>query len=304
MRIFLLSIVFIYSCSTLHKGQSENVKAFGRSAKALAAVPGELYRNISDYRHQLKLIESSTIYSPDKIISHLNKNADIKKQFDKNAELINHSALLIESYAECLLALTDESYKQFEKQTGDLALKLNAAVLSYNQGFNRRVPMNIGNFIGGVVRQVGSIELKHLQKKYLKSFVDSGAHIINTVCDYFITTVGPSLESELTVLDRDFTNTMTTFYNNIYAYQAAQNVNPFDYLKYYNPLYLDMKERLETLHVLQRKTIGSMQQIKLAHEKLKAIADDKEIKDIVPEIKELYLAITQVQEAHHKLKKI
>lgn len=304
MRLFFpCLILFLFSCSTLHSGHSENVKAFAKSAKALSAVPGELYSHISDYRHQLKLIESSTIYASDKIIARLDKILDMKRQFDQNAAAINNSTLLIESYAECLLALTDESYKQFEKQTGEISLKINAAVTSYNQGLNRRVPVNVGNFIGGVVLQIGSIELRHLQKKYLKSFVDTGAHIINGICDYFTTTVAASLDNEMSSLDHQFTNIMTTFYDNIYEYQKSQNVNPFDYLRQYNPMYLDMKEKLQSLHSLQKKTIASMQRIKDAHEKLRIVVDLPPSKELVTEIKELYMATTEVQAAYKNMKK-
>ena len=304
MRIILLAFVFgLISCNTLHSGHNENLKAFAKSAKALCSVPGELYKDISEYRHQLKLIESSTIYSPDKIITRLDKLLDVKRQFDENAIQVQQSALLIESYAECLLALTDESNKQFDEQSTELSLKLNAAVTSYNQGFKKNVPVNVGGFIGGVVKQIGSIKLKRLQKQYLKSFVDTGAYIINDICDYFTSSVAASLDNELSSLDRDFTNIMGTFYINVYEYQKAQNVNPFDYLKYYNPLYLDMKERLEDLHMLEQKTIASMQRIKDAHEKLRLALDMPPSKELIAEIKELYIATAEVQTAYNKLKK-
>jgi hypothetical protein len=302
MRLFFfILLLLLFSCSTIRHDQSDNVKAFAKSAKALSGVPGELYGHISDFRHQLKLVESSTIYTSDKIIARLDKILDMKKQFDQNAVAIKQSAMLIETYAECLLALTDESYKQFDKQSNDLSLKLNAAVTSYNLSMNQRIPPNTGAFLGGVVREIGSVQLKHLQKKYLKSFVDTGAHIINGICDYFTTSVAASLNNEMSSLDNQFSNIMTTFYDNIYEYQKSQNVNPFDYLRYYNPMYLEMKEKLGDLHNLQIKTIISMQKIKDAHEQLRLSVDMVPSKELIAEIKELYIITNEVQTAYQKV---
>ncbi|RYF86490.1 MAG: hypothetical protein EON98_03545 [Chitinophagaceae bacterium] len=301
LSVFLL--LLLVGCSTLQSSHTENVKAFARSAKVLSVVPGELYSDISSYRHQLKLIESSTIYSSDKIVPRLNKLLEVKAQFDQNAAQIHQSALLIESYAECLMALTDEGYqKQLGKEGDDLSLKLNAAIQSYNQSFQKSIPVNVGSFIGSVVTKIGSLKLRQLQKRYLKSFVDTGALVINDVCDYFTSTVAGSLENELSSLDNQFVNTMTTFYDNVYEYQKSQNINPYDYLKSYNPLYLDMKAKLELLHSLQQKMVAAMDRIKIAHEKLRLTVDLQQPTQMIEEIKQLYASTAEVQTAFKKLK--
>ena len=96
---------------------------------------------------------------------------------------------------------------------------------------------------------------------------------------------------------------MTTFYDNIFEYQKRQNVNAFDYLRYYNPMYLQMKERLIDLHSLQKKTIASMQRIKEAHEKLRIAVNLPPSKELLAEIEEVYVATAEVQKAYKKLKK-
>ena len=305
MRFILILFVLVATgCGTLKSTHTDNVKAFAKSAKTLSAAPGELYQDISDYRHQLKLIEVSTIYASDKIVPRLNKIVEVKNQFEQNAAQINQSASLIESYAQCLLALTDAAYeKEWGKQSDELSLQLNTAFDSYNKLFNKKLPSSVGNFIGGVVSQIGSIKLRQLQKRYLKSFVDTGAVIINDVCDYFTTIVALTLDNELNDLDKQFANIMTTFYDNVYDYQKAQNVNPFDYLKYYNPLYLDMKEKLEVLHDLQTKTITSMQRIKTAHQKLQTAVDFNQPSELIAEIKDLYAATNDIKSSLKKLKK-
>lgn len=300
--LFSLLMLFCISCKTIFP-ENRNVKLFARSAKVISMVPGDLYQDVSNYRHQLKLVESSTIYAPDKIISRLNKILEVKNQFEQNAMQMSHSASLIESYADCLLALTDESYnKEISKEGQDLAEKLNGALSSYNQAFNKSIPLTVGNFIGGVVTQIGSAKLRQLQKKYLKSFVDTGSHIINVVCDYFATSVAGSLDSEMNSLDNQFHNIMTSFYDNIYEYQKIRNVNPFDYLNSYNPLYLEMKQKLDGLHHLQKTTIAAMHSIKQAHEKLRLSVNAGMSSEMIPEIQELYTATGEVQRAYKRLK--
>ena len=296
MKFFLFSfLLFIYSCGTLKTAHSDNVKTFARSAKLLSRVPGELYNDIAAYRHQLKMIEVSTVHRTEKLIEELDKLYSIKRRYEDNALQITTSSALIESYCECLLTLTDAAYeKQWTKQGGELSLQLNTAFASYNTPFNKKLAPSVGQFIGGVVTQLGAVKLRSLQKKYLRSFVDTGSLIINDVCDYFTGSVSLTLDNELASLDKQFSNVMTTFYDNIYEYQKQQSINPFDYYKYYNPLYLEMKEKLEDLHVLESRTVAAMALIKAAHQGLKNSVDVALPAELITEINDLYTATAAI----------
>jgi hypothetical protein len=70
-------------------------------------------------------------------------------------------------------------------------------------------------------------------------------------------------------LDNQFANVMGNFYDNIEQYQRNQNINPFDYLKNYNPMYISLKEKLTGLHRLQAMTVSAMKGIQATHERLK-----------------------------------
>lgn len=302
--LFLFLIIVFCSCGTLKTTHTQNVKSFALSAKALSAVPGKLYNNVADYRHELKMIEVATVYRPEKLVEQLNTVYALNQRFQANAVQIHSAASLIQTYAECLLALTDAAYeKQWSKQGDVLSSQLSSAFSSYNKTFSKKLPLNVGSFIGGVVTKVGSIKLRSLQKRYLKNFVDTGSLIINDVCDYFNSTVSPTMSNELSSLDRQFTDVMTHFYEYIYDYQEKQNANPFDYLKQYNPMYIELKEKLNTLHELQTKMDFAMQSIKRAHQSLRSLVDTSTRTELVAEIQDLYAAANDVKATLRKSEK-
>ena len=303
MRYLIFFLSFFYSCSTLQNPHKQNVKAFAVAAKGLSLAPGELYQNVSDYRHELRTIESATLFTTDKVIPRLNAILETKRAFEKNAAQVKGAGLLIVSYTECLLALVDDGYyKNLNAGSKDLSLQLTAALSTYNKSFNKQLPVSVGGFLGLVVNQIGSVKLKQLQKKYLKEFVTNGSFIINDVCDYFTNEMALSLQNEMSSLDKQFENVMSNFYDNIEQYQRKHDVNPFDYLKNYNPLYLRLKEKLTDLHLMQTNTIAAMQQVKTTHELLKTSVDSNLSKELGPKLNELYAAMQDMKMAYLKLK--
>jgi hypothetical protein len=177
MKYLLLAFVLVFSsCKTvLTSTHTSNVEGFARSAKTLSTAPGELYRNISDFRHELRLIESSTLFSSDKVIPRLNSVAEMRAQFETNASQINQACLIIHSYAQSLLALVDQGYQeQLEGEDENLALQLSSAIETYNKNFNKQIPTGVGDFLGTVINKIGSVKLRKLQKQYLKEFVVQG----------------------------------------------------------------------------------------------------------------------------------
>lgn len=305
MRIFTIIIIaFLVGCASIKPtAHNQNIKAFALSAREISTAPGTLYRDISDFRYDLRLIETSVAFSPSLVMSRLNKMADEKLQFDENVNRINDAARIINSYAECLLALTDYSERDWKKQSDELSLKLRSAMNTYNK-VNPTIPPSIGDFIGGIVSKIGYVKIRKLQKKYLKSFIDSGALIINSVCSFYLETTSASLENEISTLDGQFEGIMKTFYDKLKDYQEAMKANnPFDYYKYYNSLYLDMRQRLNSLHSLDKKTMMSIKKLQTAHEKLKAAVDANMTDDLLPEIKELYSTSNEVKDDYAKFKK-
>lgn len=301
MRYLLFAILIVFSgCKTiLTTTHTNNVEGFARSAKTLSTAPGELYRNISDFRHELRLIESSTLFSSDKVIPRLDNISDMRRQFETNAAQINQACMIINAYAQSLLALVDEGYqKGLEDEDENLALQLNSAITAYNKNFNKNIPAGVGDFLGVVINKIGSVKLRKLQKEYLKEFVVQGDVIVDDVCDYFAVEVATSLDNEMLSLNSQFVNVMGNFYDNIEQYQRNQNINPFDYLKNYNPMYISLKDRLTGLHKLKIVTVSAMKGIQTTHEKLKesVLADNpvnlKEdilsLFDAVKEIKSVY----------------
>ena len=191
-----------------------------------------------------------------------------------------------------------------EEQSEELSLKISSTLNGYNAAFNKKIPANIGNFLGMVVSKFGSMHLKDLQKKYLKQFINSGAVIVNDVCDYFTQDVSVSLKNEMSSLDAQFTNVMKNFYDNVEIYERKQNVNPFDYYKYYNPVYLGMKQTLTQLHSLQDQTIVAMQKIKIAHAKLQSSLNVNVSGEFFAEVKDLYSTMEKIKKSYDNLKAI
>jgi len=301
------SILFLFiltSCVTAKPEYLQNVASFGRSAKKLSSAPGDLYQQISDFRHDLRLIYASTFFSADTVISRLNRVIEYKKSFEENIELTYSACSIIGTYAECLLSITDDKYvKANGIETADLGLKLNNVISGFTIKRNVSLPKSAGSFLGMVVTEIGSMRIQALQKKYLKEFIDSGSYLVNIVGGYLTDVVGENLNLELPKLDKQFSDVMLTFYDNIEAYQRKQNVNPYDYLRLYNPLYLDMKDRLENLYLLQQKTIGAIENIKTAHEALRTAAENNSVSNSTEEMKKLYASLVEVNNVMNKFRK-
>jgi len=301
------SIFFLFiltGCVTAKPEYLQNVASFGRSAKKLSSAPGDLYQQISDFRHDLRLIYASTFFSADTVISRLNKIIEYKKSFEENIELTYSACNIIGTYAECLLSITDDKYvKANGIETADLGLKLNNVISGFTIKRNVSLPKSAGSFLGMVVTEIGSMRIQNLQKKYLKEFIDSGSYLVNIVGGYLTDVVGENLNLELPKLDKQFSDVMLTFYDNIEAYQRKQNVNPYDYLRLYNPLYLDMKDRLENLYLLQQKTIGAIENIKTAHEALRTAAGNNSVSNSTEEMKKLYASLVEVNNVMNKFRK-
>lgn len=232
----------------------------------------------------------------------LNAILDTKRAFEKNAQQINNACLLVGSYAECLLSLVDEDYyKSVRTETIELSLQLATALSAYNKNFKKNIPLNAGDFLGFVVNKLGSVKMKQLQKKYLKEFINNGDLIITDVCDYFTNEMALSLENEMSSLDKQFDNVMSNFYDNIEQYQRKQDVNPFDYLKNYNPIYLTLKEKLNNLHYMEAAIMAAMKKIKSTHTLLKVSIDNKIFPQLTQEVKELYAITQEIKTVYLKL---
>lgn len=286
----------VCACGSLQPAHTESVKAFAKAAKMMSAVPGELYGGVARYRHQLKMVEVSTVHRPEKLVEELDKVAVLNRRFQQTAAQVHASMALVDVYAQALLTLTDEGYaKAVGKGGTDLGLQLHTALSTYNKLLGRNLPPSVGDFIGGVVARIGSAKLRRLQKKHLRSFVDSGAVLVTAVCDYYTGTVAGTLQVELSSLSKGLTNVMTHFYATVYEYQKAQNVNAFDYLKLYNPLYMQMKEELEDLHQLQSKAAVAMEGLKAAHRSLQGVVDGAVPGRLTAEVKELHAAATELR---------
>ena len=301
MRVLLFFLLITSGCTSVRYGQMQNLKAFARSAKTLSLTPGELYHKISDFRQGLRLIESSTLFTADKIIPRLNQSITMQQAFEQNVSNVNQACELISTYSDCLMSLVGNE-RQLEERTTDLSLQLSSAVNSYNIAFNKKMPVGIGDFLGMVVSKFGSMHLKDLQKKYLKQFINSGSIIINEVCDYFIKEVSPALKNEMHSLEAQLNNVMRNFYDNIEVYERKQNVNPFNYFKYYNPVYVNMKQTLSQLDSLQAQTMVAMQKIKATHEKLRTSINAEIPGKYLAEVRDLYFTIEQIKRGYDNLK--
>ncbi len=302
MRILLFFLLIISGCSTsLHVGRMQNVKAFSGSAKSLSLTPAELYHNVSDFRHHLRLVESSTLFTADKIIPRLNQTLELKQAFEDNVVKVESACELLSVYIDGLALLAGEE-KNWREKTIDLPVRMNGILNNYNKAFGKKIPSGTGNFLGSVISKLASMRLQQLQKKYLVEYITSGDVIVNDVCDYFTEEVSVGLKSELNSLDAQFDNVMRNFYDNIEIYERKQNVSSFNYYKYYNPVYLGLKQTLVQLHILLDETTVAMQKIKAAHTKLLSSLKDNISGEFLLEVEDLYLMMGKIKHGYDNLK--
>lgn len=300
----LLLLLVLTGCSTLNTSHIQNVNSFAVSANKLSAAPGELYQEIADFRNDLRLVESATLFSSDKIIPRLNQVLQRKEEFESNVTKTNAACSIIGNYAQSLLLLVDVNYhKQLGVHSGEMGLRISSAISSYNSKCNQHIPVSIGGFLSNVVNKIGSIRLRQLQKKYLQEFVDTGSVVINDVCGFLTDNVAPSIENELSSLDSQFENIFLNFYDNIEQYQRGQQVDPYDYLAKYNPMYINMKEKLMVLHNLHIKTLNAVKLMQQTHEQLRITADAEPPAGLVEKIKTLFNSFQDISAEFDRIQK-
>lgn len=301
---FLIILIIFFGCTPARPGYLRNVASFGRTARQLSTAPGDLYQQISDFRHELRLIRASVLFNGDSVISTLDRLMAYKKSFEENVAVTYSACSIIGTYAECLLSITDQQYVRANGiETGDLGLKLNNVISGFTIKKGAALPKSAGSFLGMVVNEIGSARIQTLQKKYLKEFIDSGSVLVNSISDYLTEVVGENLNLELPLLDQQFKDAMLQFYYSVEPYERKIEINPYDYLQKFNPIYLTLKERLENLHLLRQKTMIAMQNIKSAHEALRIAAGSNSISGSTEEMKKLYASMIDVNAVLKKVKK-
>ena len=302
MRVLLFLLLITSGCSTtLHTARMENVKTFSASAKVLSLTPAELYHNISDFRHHLRLVESSTLFSADKIIPRLNQALVMKQAFEENTVKVESAFELIGVYLDGLTVIAGDE-KNWSEKTADLPVKMNSVLKNYNTVFNKKIAAGTGNFLVSVISKFASMHLQQLQKKYLIEYINSGDVVVSDVCDYFTEEVSVELRTELNSLDVQFDNVMRNFYDNVEIYERKQNVSSFNYYKYYNPVYLGFKQTLIQLHVLLDETTVAMHKVKATHKKLLSSLKDNIADEFLLEVEDLYTTIAKIKLGYDNLK--
>lgn len=53
----------LIGCASVPPNQTQNVKTFAKAARSFSSTPGYFYQTVSDFRQQLRLIESSTLFT-------------------------------------------------------------------------------------------------------------------------------------------------------------------------------------------------------------------------------------------------
>lgn len=302
MRVLLLLLLITAGCSTpVHVVRMNNLKTFSASAKVLTLTPAELFHNISDFRHHLRLIESSTLFTADKIIPRLNQVLTMKQAFEDNTFKVESAGELIGVYLDGLSLLAGVE-KNWRETASDLPVKMSGVLKNYNKGFNKKIPAETGNVLVSVITKLATMHLQELQKKYLIEYITSGDVIVNEVCDYFTEEVSVGLTTELKSLDAQFDNVMRNFYDNVEIYERKQNVSSFNYYKYYNPVYLGLKQTLLQLHILLDETTVAMQKIKATHKKLLASLKVNISDEFLSEVEDLYLTLEKIKQGYDNLK--
>lgn len=302
MRVLLFLLLITSGCNTtLHVARMENLKTFSASAKVLSLTPAELYQNISDFRHHLRLVESSTLFTADKIIPRLNQTLIMKQAFEDNTLKAQIGFELIGVYLDGLTLLAGDE-KNWNEKIAELPVKMGSVLKNYNTAFNKKISAGTGNFLVSVISKLASMHLQQLQKKYLIEYITSGDVIVSDVCDYFTEEVSVGLRTELTSLDVQFDNVMRNFYDNVEIYERKQNVSSFNYYKYYNPVYLSLKQTLIQLHLLLDETTEAMQKIKATHKKLLTSLKENIANEFLLEVQDLYTTIAKIKQGYDNLK--
>ncbi len=322
--VVLATVVFqLLSCAGLRPAQLKAIDQYTVAAKDISRIPPDIYFRIYQLRSQAQTIQLSALIttneSAKESIDLLQLDFYDKMKFIELVDSFSYAYKIVEKYAHLVHALTSDSYlKEFNNNKKEWQGSFDGLVTRYNAASAKRIPpptpipASVGSIAANVIREIGSMKIKYLQKKYLKNAISTARIPFEGICDDFLNNDIPKVQKELTELRFFINENYKDFLNNVKAYERKQGDNPFNYYKFYLPVYAQWQLQIKELEALVLQLSTAFKSLRNGYSALETLISTKDRgTDIPAELKKLNLdysllmeTIDKFTEAREKLFKI
>jgi hypothetical protein len=124
-----------------------------------------------------------------------------------------------------------------------------------------KIPSSVGSLTSSIISEMGQLRIAQLQKKYLRSAIQTARAPFENICEDFILLDSLKLRNELANLPNYLDNNYANFLENIRAYEKEGN-NPYNYYKEYTPIYSSWLSQINELNELASRTIEAFRSLK------------------------------------------
>lgn len=236
------------------------VEKFSSSAKLIAAAPPGLYYRIYQLRAQTQTLQLSGVIatngSAKESIEALQLDLNDKLKFLDMVDSFGSAYKIMQLYTQMLQAIVSPAYlKDFSKNKKEWETSFTVLVKTYNTAGAHTpaaTPLNksLGSIAAAVIKAAGSVKIKTLQKKYLKTALTNAQEPFEAICDNFTAIDIPRIRNELAALPSFINENYKDFLNNLQAYEIKQGNNPYNYYRHYLPVYSNWQLELKELNTL------------------------------------------------------
>ncbi|MGG9962518.1 hypothetical protein [Ferruginibacter sp. SUN106] len=313
----------LLSCIGLKTSQLTAVEKYTIVTKGISVVPPDVYNRVYQLRSQTQTLQLSGVVatneSAKESIDALQADLSDKLKFLDMVDSFAYAYRIVGKYADLVHCLISESYlKDFTKNKKQWQSSFDGLVTTYNAACAKRIPQStrippsVGSIAANIINELGSAKIKSLQKKYLKNAVSTARKPFEGICDDFLNTDIPKIQKELEALPQFVNENYKDFLNNVKAYETKQGNNPYNYYKWYLPIYLNWQVQLRELSTLVNQLHICILSLRNSYGVLdNYISADKPGKEVPAEIIQLeadYLAlldtVAKFSEARERLFKI
>lgn len=261
-QLFLSCILF--SCSPIKQSQITAVEKYTIATKGISSIPSDVYFRVYQIRSQAQSLQLSGIIatnqSEKESINELLLDFNDKFKFLDLVDSFSYAYKIVGNYAGLVHSLVNESYlKEFSKNSKQWQTSFDGLVATYNTACLKRVPPSIpiptsvGKIATAIISEMGSSKIKSLQKKYLKQAISTAKEPFIGICDDFLNIDIPKIRRELDGLPSYINENYKDFLNHVKFYESKQGDNPYNYYRYYVPVYANWQLQLKELNILVDK---------------------------------------------------
>lgn len=254
----------LFSCSTLKPVQLTAVEKYSIATKGISAIPSDVYFRVYQLRSQAQSLQLSGIIatnqSEHESVDALQLDFNDKFKFLDLVDSFSYAYKIVGNYAGMVHALISPSYlNEFTKNRKQWQTSFDGLVVNYNKACLQKVPpskpipTSVGKIATTIINEMGSLKIKSLQKKYLKTAIHEARAPFEGICDDFLNTDIPKLKRELAGLPTFMNENYKDFLNHEKYYETQQGNNPYNYYRYYLPVYANWQLQLKELNLLVDK---------------------------------------------------